>query len=427
MKKKKLNLISKIPNNSQIPKAFTLIEMVIAVTILSLILTVIISIYFQMQKLRTDIFAKSILIKNTNSLVEKLNLIMKNYTIDYEEYFNRRIVGCNGWNWWDNFTRNVDGYSGYCQDFTAYGNENSIDANTWNNVLYYCTSKWTSNYPDEKPDWQEDCEGNSPWDGVSGSSYIYYQEEDNLNSGSGCWQNVGWLWNGWGKKQSFWEYMLQFWDVKKNADAYLGCQWDDDDVDLWIWPVAVGDNLHVKELYLISKDKKRRIFIRRKLIAEEDFNHDGTIQTGEKLYKLQILKLRGFDIGSWHRLDQVGSTSNDGKIDTWACDKQEWFICYGDSIDPSWGLSGYKLPANVNDGWVDLTINDLTVQNFDLAIFPTIDPDLAWQDTWVQIYPYVRVRLTTQFYPTNYKKKLNPERLINYKMNLQTTFSVKPY
>jgi len=45
----------------------------------------------------------------------------------------------------------------------------------------------------------------------------------------------------------------------------------------------------------------------------------------------------------------------------------------------------------------------------------------------VQIYPYVRVRLTTQFYPTNYKKKLNPERLINYKMNLQTTFSVKPY
>jgi prepilin-type N-terminal cleavage/methylation domain-containing protein len=75
-------------------KAFTLIEMIISVTILGLVLSVIIGIYFQMQKLRTDIFAKSILIKNTNLLVEKLNLVMKNYTIDYEEYFNRRIVGC---------------------------------------------------------------------------------------------------------------------------------------------------------------------------------------------------------------------------------------------------------------------------------------------------------------------------------------------
>jgi len=76
-------------------KAFTLVELVITVTIFSLILTVAISIYFQMQKLQTDVFAKSLLIKNTNSLVEKLNIVMKNYTIDYEEYFNRKIVGCN--------------------------------------------------------------------------------------------------------------------------------------------------------------------------------------------------------------------------------------------------------------------------------------------------------------------------------------------
>jgi len=76
---------------------------------------------------------------------------------------------------------------------------------------------------------------------------------------------------------------------------------------------------------------------------------------------------------------------------------------------------------------VDLTINDLTVLDFNLAIFPTKDPNLAWYDSKIQIYPYVRVRLTTQFYPTNYKKKLNPKRLLKYKMNLQTTFSIKPY
>ena len=98
----------------KLKKAFTLVEMIITITIFSLILIVAISIYFQMKRLQVDVFAKSLLIKNTNSLLEKLNVIMKNYTIDYEEYFNRRIVGCNGSdNLGDNFKWNVD-LSGYC-------------------------------------------------------------------------------------------------------------------------------------------------------------------------------------------------------------------------------------------------------------------------------------------------------------------------
>ena len=198
-------------------KAFTLIEMIISVTILGLILSMIIWIYFQMQKLRTDIFAKSILIKNTNLLVEKLNLVMKNYTIDYEEYFNRRIVGCVWGNWWDNFTWNV-GTSGYCTDFDAYGNENGINGsetnpNNSNHILYYCTSKWTQAYPDEEPNTTKDCEW-IDWDGVSWTNYVYYQDWWNLNNGSGCRENIWEEWNGARKKQSFGEYKLQFWDVK---------------------------------------------------------------------------------------------------------------------------------------------------------------------------------------------------------------------
>ncbi len=406
-------------------KAFTLVEMIIAVTILWLILTTIFSIYFQMQKLRTDIFAKSLLVKNTNSLVEKLNLVIKNYTIDYEEYFNRRMRGCVWDNWWDGFTWNV-WTSWYCIDFTYYGNGSSVDSNnTGNHILYYCTSDTSdvSWEPKEQP-WNNDCEGNN-WDGVSWQNYIFWQNNSNLDAGSWCRENVGWDWNWDNKIQSFWEYKLQFWDVKKNADWYKWCKWDDDDTDLWIWPVAIGDNLHVKELYLISKDKKKRIFIRRKLISEEDFNNDWQITTGERLYKLQILKLRWFDIGSWHNWNNIWSTYNDGHIDTWACDAQEWFKCDGPAIK-GWFV-WYNLPKDIDDWWVDLTTNDITVDNFDLAIFPTIDPNLAWQDTWVQIYPYIILRLTTSFYPQNYKTKLNPRELLKYKMNLQTTFSVKPY
>jgi len=351
---------------------------------------------------------------------------MKNYTIDYEEYFNRRITGCSSDNGGDNFTWDVGG-SGYCTKFTYYGNANSVDPNhPANHVLYYCTSDTSdvSWEPKEQPGTSTDCEGKS-WDGISGENYIYGQNENNLNNGSGCRENVGWDGQGNNKIQSFGEYALQFWDVKKNADSFQGCKWDDDDTDLWIWPVAIWDNLHVKELYLISKDKKKRIFIRRKFVSEEDLDGNGVITTGEKLYKLQILRLRWFDIGSWHNAADIGPTYNDWHIDTWACDRQEGFICHG--ADIWWWFVWYKLPKNINDWWVDLTINDITVDKFDLAIFPTVDPNLAWQDTGVQIYPYVILRLTTSFYPENYKTKLNPDLLMKYKMNIQTTFSVKPY
>ena len=58
-------------------KAFTLIEILIASVILWIVLTVIFQIYFSLLKTRTDIYARSILVKNTNNVVEKLNIIWK--------------------------------------------------------------------------------------------------------------------------------------------------------------------------------------------------------------------------------------------------------------------------------------------------------------------------------------------------------------
>jgi prepilin-type N-terminal cleavage/methylation domain-containing protein len=76
-------------------KAFTLIEILIVSAILSMVLTIVISSYKSLTNAKLDIFARSTLAKQTNFLVEKLNILMKNYSIDYEEYFNRRMVGCN--------------------------------------------------------------------------------------------------------------------------------------------------------------------------------------------------------------------------------------------------------------------------------------------------------------------------------------------
>jgi hypothetical protein len=47
-----------------------------------------------MLRSKTDIDARQMVITATYDLVEDINSRIQNYTIDYEEYFNRRMVGC---------------------------------------------------------------------------------------------------------------------------------------------------------------------------------------------------------------------------------------------------------------------------------------------------------------------------------------------
>lgn len=389
--------------------AFTLIEMLVVSVILWSVLTTVLSVYFKITEIKAEVVAKTKITKDTNELAEKINLNMKNYIIDYEEYFNRKQVWCD-WDWWDDFSRDVWG-SWYCTKFTHYWNANAVDReNATNNILYYCTSK---------ANWEEPGDSDCEWNDGNGASWNNYIYSNTTNLLDWFWCIKEWL-------QSFGQYKLQFWDVKGNADWTWGCQWDDDDTDLGRGPVAIGDNKNVKELYLISKDQKKRILLRRKLVTEEDFDLDWeTNTTWEKLYKLQILKLRGFDIGSWHIAGQVWPTVNDGKIDTWACDAKEWFICNWENI--WWWYTNYNLPENVDDWRTDLTSNEISLEEFNFEIFPTKYYDYAWYESDFQIAPYIKMQLKTRFYPTNYRTKLNLSALMKYTTEIQTTFSIKPY
>ena len=89
-------------------------------------------------KLKYNIQARTNITQNSYLAIEKINLLLKDYTIDYEEYFNRKNVGCDTYN--DNFTRDV-GADGYCDLFTAYGNNSNIDttSSTTRNI-YFCSS-----------------------------------------------------------------------------------------------------------------------------------------------------------------------------------------------------------------------------------------------------------------------------------------------
>ena len=69
-------------------------ELTIAITIFAVMFSVIFSVYSHLLKTKLSLDARSIVISTTYDLTEKINVILQNYTIDYEEYFNRAMVGC---------------------------------------------------------------------------------------------------------------------------------------------------------------------------------------------------------------------------------------------------------------------------------------------------------------------------------------------
>lgn len=73
-------------------RGFTLIEVIIAVTSFFLLLAVIINIYTRMIRVKYNIQARTNVIQDSYYAIEKINLLLKDYTIDYEEYFNRKNV-----------------------------------------------------------------------------------------------------------------------------------------------------------------------------------------------------------------------------------------------------------------------------------------------------------------------------------------------
>jgi len=96
--------------------AFTLVEVIISLVLFSLLSVSTISIYNNVLNSRIDVQSKQVLIENSNKVVDLINLFADEYTIDYEEYFNRSQVGCsNGSSFWD-----ISSSSGYCSNFTAY-------------------------------------------------------------------------------------------------------------------------------------------------------------------------------------------------------------------------------------------------------------------------------------------------------------------
>ena len=387
--------------------SFTLLELLYVVGIVGLIMPAMFALYNFMIKANREISARQSSIQQWYEFFERLNIMVQDYRIDYEEYYNRQMVGCNpGWWYWSWFTRNVWTW-GYCTNFTTYWNGNSTNRtekvgwfpqllNTWYHDLYYCTTETDIL--------------SQQWEGSP-------EVVTAANCGIRPWI------------QSYGQYATMFTDVKKWGERWeynMVWDWDDEDVGYLINKTqdvkAIQDANNIQELYLISQDWKSRLYFRRKLV-----NTVGNYTQ----YKIQMLRLKWFDAGRLHDLDHLVDDDGiqnrwvyDGQIDTWVCDNSMWFVWEGDPIS-TWNLyTGYNLPANVDDCWIDMTYWVTNVLAWNISVSPTWDPDLYWSKTDRQVNDYIKIFLANGVYMPAYGGTMAAS-IADFNIPLQTTINME--
>ena len=385
--------------------SFTLMELMYVMGIIALVMPAMFAMYNFMIKANREISARQSSIQQWYEFFERLNILVQDYRIDYEEYYNRQMVWCvwttkigsdfewNVWTWW------------YCTNFTTYWNWNSTSReekvnwsfeslNTWYHDLYYCSSEPTGVLTDQ---WI--------WSPV-------VLGDDECGTAEGL--------------QSYGQYAAMFTDVKKWWGSWQrDAVWDWDDEDVWYLLnediKAIQDADNIQELYFISQDWKNRLFFRRKLVSSE-WNYTQ--------YRIQMLRLKGFDAWRLHSLytGYEGWVENrwiyDGKIDTWACDYSMWFVWKGAPIS-SWGVySWYRLPIDENDCWIDMTYWATNVLAWNISVSPTWNPDLYWARPERQINDYIKIFLANWVYMPAYWATM-AESIADFNIPLQTTLNME--
>jgi len=339
--------------------------------------------YQSLFTIKSSVSARQALVEQTYYSLEKIQILLKDYTIDYEEYWNRQVVWCNS----DGWIRDV-GELWYCDRSTYYGNRSDTDAHR----LYFCSTT----------------------DVQSDPAVVVAP----LTDGNGCLESPNMY-------QSFGQYAKHFQDMKSDVSGDGNVIGDADDEDLGIGPSAIAGT-GVQEIYLISPDKTQRLFIRRKVVESDDTNNDSNLSDIEKRYTLQILRLQWLDAGSNHDFTFGDTTVYDGQIDTRVCDAAQWFICQGES---PWSIySWFHMPLDADDWRVDLLDNRITVVDRSLQIFPTADNNYARADPNVQINPYIRIFMNVKLYAGYWQSRLGVDtNIADFSFPIQTTFNIKTW
>ena len=377
--------------NKQNQLWFTLIEIMVWIVIFSIVMVwwfqALFAINIWKVRLMSNVDSQKQIIYFGEKLFEE---IKKWWLIDYEEYFNRKVVWTtfssghydkntwfwNFWNWWDPW----DEWDSLPVPFWAW--------------FYQCIS----------------------WDLSSGWTKMTWSWcfDNMLNT-----DNFDFTW----VPQRYGQYSFQFIDYNSNYDDdgwdedwVNWIMWDDDDEYLWDWPVAFTWWINQKELYLISWDKKNRTLFRWNVKLDPKAPDSATCTLDSNniitwswcLWTIEFLKLEWKDYWLDHESWTGLEWEYDWVIDTWLIDKD--FSWWAEIV--AWtGSTNYRVP---------LFPDSINVSDFKVFVYPNKDFDLSWKSKDVNLSPYVRLSLT--FWPS-----WDTKRKIKWKsndVNFSTTISL---
>ena len=330
-------------------KWFSLLEVLMSVVILGILIWTILTIFWDIKWADWKMLNKRILTSEASDLIDKMHEAALNYTIDYEEYFNRN----RKWLW----VIAIGPEAGIWETwFTSYGNDGE---------LYYCSRQINPTH---------------------NKFQIYRRKDDDY-----------WCEEWVERVQKYLEYYFQHWRLWNINE--LNSIWNSWAYQ-WKWPIAINPNTWIDYLYLINEDWDERYYFRRKLIERTDIDWNSNIDKNEKLAKIQILKLKWFDAWSWH--DFRSRWAYDWFIDTRACDSSQWFYCNWYEVK-SW----YSLPINEDDWREDIITNwNVTVSEMKIDIYPAKDPYLAINEEEYRIDPYAKISFTMNIYKGDLKDEI---------------------
>ena len=375
-------------------KAFTLIEILIWVTLFSIIITSWFYAFSAASIWKIKLIWHTNIEKESYFFSERLfEEIKKWWVIDYEEYFNRKVV-------WD--TTYLSWHYDKDTWFWNFGSGWDVwtATNYWDD-FYLCRS-WDSN---------------SMW------TWWCYSNDFNI-----YWTGVIW------EPQRFWQYTFQFMDYNSNMNNDIlalwdensdwSIIWDDDDESIWIWPEVLANSWEVQELYLVSWDKKTRTLFRWNVKEDPDKPTSAgcDLTTNPKtsswawcLGTIEFLKL---DLKDWW--------INHSKSWTWLYDwsPETWII--NPNFSWTWDLVAWSNTWNYR---VPLFPTSINVKNVEFYLLPNKDLKLSWKDslTTSNFAPYLRIKytLTPSWDKRKWIKWKIPELTFSTTITLSDLFSQK--
>jgi prepilin-type N-terminal cleavage/methylation domain-containing protein len=338
--------------------AFTLIEMIVSMTLFAILGIGLFSIMIALKKGDAAVSAKLDLNRELYYVTETIaKLIAESGTLDYEEYWNLKQL--------NNSTASSEYGNAGPNAFVACGS-----TTTTKRDLTACYT--TSN---QQRYWQY------------AKSFIDTNGDAN-NDTESC------------KNQ--WKAGMPLWDSNCDGNVYG----DEDDEHTWIWPGALGlsngtgvtitvNSIYKGTLALIktSSIPQQRLLIRHAFVEDPDdtIRCDTTTGNGCR-WELQIRRLEGYDLGFNH--DGTWTWANDGQVDTWVC--SPLFPCKWSPIKlPNWDDA--NLPNDDPTEWISLFPQHIHVPSIEWIVGPSDDPRQSWQLGSAVSSQFVRMRITLSF------------------------------